>query len=109
MAAEPKPKPKRRPAPPIVVDVDGQLGFDPLAAVEHLRQRDRVLGRFIDGAEPFALTLDPTQSIFLALAEAIVYQQLTGKAAATIFGRVRALFPAAADGMSAAAILAASD
>jgi 3-methyladenine DNA glycosylase/8-oxoguanine DNA glycosylase len=88
---------------------DGALGFDPAVAVEHLRKRDRVLGRFIDGAEPFALTLDPTQSIFLALAEAIVFQQLNGRVAATIFGRVRALFPADADGMSATALLAASD
>src|SRR5947207_4073140 len=30
---------------------------------------------------------------FDALAESIAYQQLSGKAAATIFGRVRALFP----------------
>ena len=36
-----------------------------------------------------------TPSIFGALAEAIVYQQLTGKAAATIFTRVCALFPRA--------------
>src|SRR5262245_65447464 len=30
---------------------------------------------------------------FDALAESIAYQQLSGKAAATIFGRVRALYP----------------
>src|SRR5881396_3641536 len=30
---------------------------------------------------------------FHALAESIAYQQLSGKAAATIFGRVRALYP----------------
>jgi 3-methyladenine DNA glycosylase/8-oxoguanine DNA glycosylase len=35
---------------------------------------------------------EPTQSLFLALARSIVYQQLTGKAAATILGRVNALF-----------------
>ena len=85
------------------------LAFDTAVAVAHLRKADRVLGRFIDGAEPFALTLDPAQSLFMALAEAIVYQQLTGKAAATIFGRVRALFPPSDDGMDAAAIVAATD
>ena len=85
------------------------LAFDAAVAVAHLRKADRVLGRFIDRAEPFALTLDPAQSIFLALTEAIVYQQLTGKAAATIFGRVRALFPPSADGMDPAAIIAATD
>ena len=94
---------------PANVEGDGQLGFDPLVAVDHLRRKDPVLGRFIDKAEPFALSLDATQSIFLALAEAIVYQQLTGKAAATIFGRVRALFPPEPDGMSAAAIIASTD
>ena len=36
-----------------------------------------------------ALSIRP----FDALAEAIAYQQLSGKAAATIFGRVRALYP----------------
>jgi 3-methyladenine DNA glycosylase/8-oxoguanine DNA glycosylase len=86
--------------------VDGELGFDPAVAVDHLRRRDRVLGRFVGAVGPFALSLDPTQSIFMALAEAIVYQQLTGKAAATIFGRVRALFDESDDGMTAAAIFA---
>src|SRR5204863_5161048 len=39
--------------------------------------------------------ITPAASIrpFDALAESIAYQQLNGKAAATIFGRVRALFP----------------
>src|ERR1700704_4498121 len=37
----------------------------------------------------------PTAAVrpFDALAESIAYQQLSGKAAATIWGRVRALFP----------------
>src|SRR5436309_1020887 len=39
--------------------------------------------------------ITPAQTIlpFDALAESIAYQQLSGKAAATIFGRVRALYP----------------
>jgi 3-methyladenine DNA glycosylase/8-oxoguanine DNA glycosylase len=39
--------------------------------------------------------ISPTRSVrpFDALAESIAYQQLSGKAAATIFGRVRSLFP----------------
>ena len=45
-----------------------------------------------------ACELKKTPSIFVALAEAIVYQQLTGKAAATIFARVCALFPRAHEG-----------
>ena len=94
---------------PLHVDGDGALGFDPAAAVEHLRGKDKMLGRFIDSAGPFALTLDPAQSVFMALAEAIVYQQLTGRAAATIFGRVCALFPDSPGALPAAGILAASD
>jgi 3-methyladenine DNA glycosylase/8-oxoguanine DNA glycosylase len=41
--------------------------------------------------------------------EAIVYQQLSGKAAATIHGRVCALFPPARSGPTAVNILAASE
>jgi len=43
------------------------------------------------------------------LAEAIVYQQLTAKAAGTIFGRVCALFPRAQEGLKAEQILRVSD
>jgi 3-methyladenine DNA glycosylase/8-oxoguanine DNA glycosylase len=45
----------------------------------------------------------------VALAEAIVYQQLNGRAAATIFARVRALFPRAHEGPTAEQILRTSD
>jgi len=54
------------------------------------------------------MQLRGTSSLFAALAEAIVYQQLNGKAAATIFGRVCALFTAR-DGLTAENILGASD
>ena len=70
-----------------------RLQFDPEAAVAHLRGADARLARVIDRAGPFALNHDPAASTFEALARAIVYQQLSGKAAATIYGRVRALFP----------------
>jgi methylated-DNA-[protein]-cysteine S-methyltransferase len=90
-------------------DGDGVLGFDPEVAVEHLRRADAPLARLIDAAGPFRLELQQTPSVFGALAEAIVYQQLTGKAAATIYGRVCALFPHAHGGPTAAQILRASD
>jgi 3-methyladenine DNA glycosylase/8-oxoguanine DNA glycosylase len=48
-----------------------------------------------------------TSSLFVALAEAIVYQQLSGKAAATIFGRVCNLFPGKRRGLNAKNLLAA--
>lgn len=69
------------------------LGFEPASAVEHLRARDETLARVIDSVGPFRLQPMGASSIFAALARAIVYQQLTGKAAATIFARFCALFP----------------
>ncbi|HUZ19445.1 MAG TPA: methylated-DNA--[protein]-cysteine S-methyltransferase [Acidimicrobiales bacterium] len=74
-------------------DGDGALGFDPEVATAHVRAADGEMARLIDAVGPLGLRVDQTPSIFGALAEAIVYQQLTGRAAATIFARVRALFP----------------
>ncbi len=88
---------------------DGAFGFDPIAAVEHLRSSDRSLARIIDEVGPFTMKLRQTQSVFGALAEAIVYQQLSGKAAATIFGRVRALFPKPHEDPTAESLLRLSD
>jgi 3-methyladenine DNA glycosylase/8-oxoguanine DNA glycosylase len=85
------------------------LGFDPSAAVEHLRASDAVLGHVIDSVGPVHIELGKSQSIFGALAKAIVYQQLTGKAAATIFARLCALFLEAQNGPTADQILGASD
>lgn len=70
----------------------GGLPFDWEEAVKVLR-RDPVMAGVIDRAPPTRLQLAHTQSPFAALAESIVYQQLNGRAAATIFGRVKALYP----------------
>ncbi len=67
--------------------------FEPSAAIRHLKTADPELARLIGQIGPFRMQLRHTTSLFEALAEAIVYQQLTGKAAATIFGRVCALCP----------------
>jgi 3-methyladenine DNA glycosylase/8-oxoguanine DNA glycosylase len=88
---------------------DGALGFDPDAAVAHLRAQDPKLGRLIDAVGPCGLRPAHTASLFGALARAIVYQQLNGKAAATIFARVCALFRDAALGPTPQQILRASD
>ncbi|MDI7269679.1 MAG: DNA-3-methyladenine glycosylase, partial [Myxococcota bacterium] len=62
------------------------------AAVEHLRRADPVMRRIVDRIGP--CTLQPLRGgHFEAIVEAIAHQQLTGKAAATIFGRLRSLFP----------------
>ena len=62
-------------------------------AHRHLRASDPRLAAFIARSRPYEIK--PAVSIrpFDALAESIAYQQLSGKAAATIFGRVRALYP----------------
>jgi O-6-methylguanine DNA methyltransferase len=72
---------------------DGALGFDPELAVAHLRASDPTMARVIDEVGPFGMRIRPAPSVFAALAQAIVYQQLNGKAAAAIFARLRALFP----------------
>jgi DNA-3-methyladenine glycosylase II len=67
-------------------------GFDTEAAWSHLTRRDRKLGKWMEKLGPIApdprwrKPFDPVD----ALARAILYQQLSGKAAATIVGRVEA-------------------
>jgi 3-methyladenine DNA glycosylase/8-oxoguanine DNA glycosylase len=90
-------------------DGDGDFRFDPAEAVAHLRAADPLLARLIDEVGPFRMQLKTTPSLFGALAESIVYQQLTGKAAATIFARVCALFPRAHHGPTPEGILRVSD
>lgn len=65
-----------------------RLQFEPTAALAHLRASDATLATLIDRIGPFALELKPASSLFEALLRSIVYQQLHGKAAATIHGRV---------------------
>lgn len=62
------------------------------AAYDHLRKCDPALGRFIEGVgmikhKPRRLTC------FESLVRAITNQQLSNRAAETIFGRFRSLFP----------------
>ena len=68
------------------------LSFDVAAATRHLRRADPALGRLMRRSGPCTLRPRATQSLFHALCESIVYQQLSGRAAATIFGRVVALY-----------------
>lgn len=72
---------------------EGDLPYDRDAACSHLTASDRVLAKHMARVGPLALKLHDRTSTFSSLAEAIVYQQLNGKAAATIFGRFEALFP----------------
>jgi O-6-methylguanine DNA methyltransferase len=94
---------------PGLFEGDGAFGFDPAVALEHVRASDPALRRLVDRVGPFGMRLARTQSLFHALAHAIVYQQLNGRAAATIFARVCALFPRGHEGPTAEHILRASD
>jgi len=62
--------------------------YDTEAAVAHLSARDAKLGRLIARAGAFTMRTAGQQSPFEALTEAIVFQQLHGKAAATIHRRL---------------------
>jgi len=66
--------------------------FDPAKAVAHLRSADKKLAALMDRVGPFALRLDASPSPFESLIESILYQQLHGKAAATIHRRVREIY-----------------
>lgn len=61
-------------------------------AIAHLRASDAKLSKLIDRVGPFTLRLDHSTSPFESLLESILYQQLHGKAAATIHRRVREYF-----------------
>jgi O-6-methylguanine DNA methyltransferase len=69
-----------------------KLPFDTKLALLHLSKSDKQMARLIDQVGALRLELDEMLTPFETLAESIVYQQLTGKAAATIFGRVKALY-----------------
>jgi 3-methyladenine DNA glycosylase/8-oxoguanine DNA glycosylase len=72
--------------------VTSGLDYDPLLACRHLAEADPTLGALIARVGPYRLRPPPTQSLFAAVARAIVYQQLSGTAAATILGRVKAIY-----------------
>lgn len=78
--------PVRLQRPPLLSDID----LD--SAIEHLAKVDLKLGRFIKAAPRFNVKCDSFISPFQALLETIIYQQLNGKAASTIFSRVLGLF-----------------
>jgi len=65
-----------------------KLPYDPEEAVAFLAKADAKLAKLMERAGPFTLRLPAQQSPFEALAQSIVYQQLHGKAAATIHRRL---------------------
>ena len=69
-----------------------KLPFDRDEALRHLKAADKKMAGLIERVGPFTMKLDQSASPFESLLESILYQQLHGKAAATIHGRVRACF-----------------
>ena len=67
------------------------LPYDPHHAVQALAEADPVLGAFIAEVGPCTMEARGDEP-FVALLRSIVYQQLSGKAAGTIHGRVLGLF-----------------
>src|SRR5215813_9745046 len=57
-------------------------------ALNHLKKADPVLGGIIERVGPYKIQY--REPVFQTLVRSIVYQQLHGKAAATIFGRLAA-------------------
>lgn len=68
------------------------LPRSPRKAVAHLVAVDRTLAAVIERVGPFRLSRNVEGTHFDAVCRSIIYQQLSGKAAATIHGRVLALF-----------------
>lgn len=70
-----------------------RLPFSPEIATHELIRGDRTLARLIEAAGPFTLELQQTQGVFEVLTESITHQQLNGRAARIIHGRLCQLFP----------------
>jgi 3-methyladenine DNA glycosylase/8-oxoguanine DNA glycosylase len=68
-----------------------QLPFNLAAAVTHLSNCDPCIARLVQEAVAFDPNIDHTQSPYESLLESIAYQSISGKAAATIYARIKAL------------------
>jgi 3-methyladenine DNA glycosylase/8-oxoguanine DNA glycosylase len=69
----------------------GAPPFDLQKAMQHLSACDEKLAELIANTVPFQTDSDHLQSPYEALLESIAYQSISGKAAATIFARIKAL------------------
>ena len=70
-----------------------KVRYDHARACQELTEADPRLAKLMQRSGPFAMRLKPTHSTFEALLESIVYQQLHGRAANAIHGRILDLFP----------------
>jgi 3-methyladenine DNA glycosylase/8-oxoguanine DNA glycosylase len=81
--------------PDVISCLWAETGVTPIdwaAACRELSARDPALGAVIQRVGGEGFVGRPSHSAFESLTHSIVYQQLSGKAAETIFGRFRALY-----------------
>ncbi len=69
-----------------------RLRYNRKQAVDTLNASCSRMASLIQAKGPFSLQLKKETDLFTSLAGSIVYQQLSGKAAATIYGRFETLF-----------------
>lgn len=69
----------------------GLMPFNVAKAIRCLSEKDERIARLIAETTRFQIDLDTAESPYEALLESIAYQSISGKAAATIFGRIKAL------------------
>jgi DNA-3-methyladenine glycosylase II len=74
-----------------MINQPSALPFDLATATKHLCACDEILAELVLNTAPFQAEMEAHQSPYEALLEAIAYQSISGKAAATIFGRIKAL------------------
>ena len=68
-----------------------KLAFDLEEAVRHLSGCDETLKVLIEELRPFQLRYEEHDSPYEVLVRSIIYQSISGKAASTIFARIKAL------------------
>jgi len=76
---------------PLVNAPPSNLAFDLAEAMRYLAERDERLKELIAAVRPFAINTSDHASPYEELVRAIVYQSISGKAARTIFERIKAL------------------
>jgi 3-methyladenine DNA glycosylase/8-oxoguanine DNA glycosylase len=68
-----------------------QHAFDHREAIAHITKDDPRLAALIEKSIEFKLNIDEEQTPYESLLRAIAYQSIAGKAAAVIYGRIKAL------------------
>ena len=71
--------------------VKSALPFDLAEATRALSGRDEVLKELIGACRPFTINVTGQESPYEVLVRSIVYQSISGKAARTIYERIKAL------------------